>query len=124
MQSKDLEKALPLIKHVLEVAPLESDAMAIISGDLGSNGFVQEIIDIILPRCTYECGDVRGVFQNILQAFYELKMVNEGLALIHKLKPSQPSSEPMKHLAQQHFMEFLNDYEEMFKKIPKKGNLY
>jgi tetratricopeptide (TPR) repeat protein len=117
LRSKKLEKALPLISHVLDTAPLESDAMAVISGDLGSNGFVQEILDIILPRYAHECGEARNVLQNILQAFYELRMANEGLAVIHKLKPPQLSSEPKEKLEQSLFMEFLNDYEKMFKKI-------
>jgi len=85
--------------------------MVMISGELGPNGFIQEIINIILPRYTHACGEARGVLQNILQAFYELRMINEGLALIHKLKSSQPNADPLEKLKYTHFTEFLNYYE-------------
>jgi hypothetical protein len=98
--------------------------MVMISGELGPNGFIQEIISIILPRYTHACGEARGVLQNILQAFYELRMINEGLALIHKLKSSQPNADPLEKLKYTHFTEFLNYYEEMFKKISKEETIH
>lgn len=126
LRSRNLEKALPLIHHVLATAPIESDSLAVISGDLGKNGYVAEIIEIILPRYNHACGEVLGVLQNILQAFYELDMVKEGVAFIDKLTSSQPNTntEPFGSLTQVQFTNILNGYAEMFRNVAYKEELH
>jgi tetratricopeptide (TPR) repeat protein len=89
IENKDLTTTLPLLKHVLNTAPLDSDALLIISGDLGQNGFIQEILDIVLPHYTFTSDNGQHLTQNILQAFYELKKSKEGLAFIENFATRQ-----------------------------------
>lgn len=68
LDAKDLPAALAIYEEVLAEAGDRADVLVTISGDLGSHGNVQEIIELIAPRYDAERhGPATGL--NILQAY-------------------------------------------------------
>lgn len=84
LAAKELDKALPLYESVLAVAADQPGVLTQISGDLGKNGFVAEILRLVLPfydptRHELIAGG------NLLQACVELKDVERGEKLLHEM---------------------------------------
>ncbi len=68
LESKDLPAALAIYEQVLAEAGERADVLVAISGDLGSNGHVQPIIELIAPRYDAQRhGPATGL--NVLQAY-------------------------------------------------------
>ena len=68
LKAKDLPGALALYEEVLASAADRSDVMVTISADLGTNGHVREIIELLAPRYDVEKhGAAAGI--NLLQAY-------------------------------------------------------
>ena len=68
LEAKDLPGALAIYEEVLAVAGDRADVLVAISGDLGRNGHVAEIIELIAPRYDAERhGPATGL--NLLQAY-------------------------------------------------------
>ncbi|MDI1337158.1 MAG: hypothetical protein PSU94_13325 [Lacunisphaera sp.] len=68
LKAKDLPAALVLYEEVLAGAADRSDVMVTISADLGTNGHVREIIELLAPRYDVEKhGAAAGI--NLLQAY-------------------------------------------------------
>ena len=68
LKAKDLPAALALYEEVLAGAADRSDVMVTISADLGTNGHVREIIELLAPRYDVEKhGAAAGI--NLLQAY-------------------------------------------------------
>ncbi len=84
LEQKDLESAKPLYEYVLNSALDELPVLFIISGDLGNNGYVNEIIDIVAPLYDAEKHDIMAGL-NILQAYIQTGNHIEGPKLIDKL---------------------------------------
>lgn len=68
LKEKDLPAALAIYEAVLAEAADRSDVMVTISADLGTNGHVREIIELLAPRYAVEKhGAAAGI--NLLQAY-------------------------------------------------------
>jgi hypothetical protein len=68
LKAKDLPGALAIYEEVLAAAADRSDVMVTISADLGTNGHVREIIELLAPRYDIEKhGAAAGI--NLLQAY-------------------------------------------------------
>jgi hypothetical protein len=68
LKAKDLPGALLIYEEVLTAAADRSDVMVTISADLGTNGHVREIIELLAPRYDLEKhGAAAGI--NLLQAY-------------------------------------------------------
>jgi hypothetical protein len=68
LKAKDLPGALAIYEEVLAGAADRSDVMVTISADLGTNGHVREIIELLAPRYDVEKhGAAAGI--NLLQAY-------------------------------------------------------
>lgn len=72
LEAKDLPGALALYEEVLVLAGDRADVLVTISGDLGVNGYVKEIIELVAPRYDAERhGPATGL--NVLQAYLALR---------------------------------------------------
>jgi hypothetical protein len=68
LEAKDLPGALAIYEQVLADAGDRADVLVVISGDLGSNGHVKPIIELIAPRYdAQKHGPATGL--NVLQAY-------------------------------------------------------
>ncbi len=68
LKARDLAGASEIYEQVLSVAADRSDVLVTISADLGTNGYVREIIELLAPRYDLEKhGAAAGV--NLLQAY-------------------------------------------------------
>lgn len=84
LEGKDLETALGLYRTVLERAPDDPDALMMISGDLGNNGYVEQIVHVLAPIYTPEKhGPFAGL--NLLQAYIATKDLAGARRLLHEL---------------------------------------
>jgi tetratricopeptide (TPR) repeat protein len=81
---KDLTGATNRYTSVLSIIPKTSDALAMISADLGTHGFPNEVIAVIAPLYDPKTCEVR-VGLNLLQAYWESKDAATGTALLEQL---------------------------------------
>lgn len=85
LEQKELERAKKLYNEVFSIAQDEPDAMMMISGDLGKNGYIQESISIIRPKYDpTRHGPYTGL--NLLQSYSELGDYENGQQLLTELK--------------------------------------
>ena len=80
----DLDGALELYRGVLELAADQSDALLMISGDLGNAGHVNEVFELVLPRYVPERHALSVGF-NLLNACVQANQRAEGEALLHRI---------------------------------------
>ena len=80
----DLESAMQLYQAVLEHAPDQSDALLMISGDLGNAGHLNEVFDLVLPRYQPDRHALSVGF-NLLNACVQAGRRAEGEALLHRI---------------------------------------
>jgi hypothetical protein len=72
IEAKDLPAALAIYEEVLAVAGDRADVLVTISADLGINGHVREIVELVAPRYDAERhGPATGL--NVLQAYLALR---------------------------------------------------
>ena len=72
LEAKDLPAALTIYEEVLAVAGDRADVLVTISGDLGTQGHIPEIIELIAPRFDAERhGPATGL--NLLQAYLAVR---------------------------------------------------
>ncbi|HEY0945871.1 MAG TPA: hypothetical protein VGD81_11415, partial [Opitutaceae bacterium] len=72
LEARDLPAALALYEQVLATAGDRPDVLVTISGDLGSCGFVEPIVELIAPRYDAERhGPATGL--NLLQAYLAVR---------------------------------------------------
>ncbi|MEO7800240.1 MAG: hypothetical protein ABIY47_21200 [Opitutaceae bacterium] len=77
LEAKDLPGALAIYEEVLTTAGDRADVLVTISGDLGSNGHVASIVDLIAPRYDAERhGPATGL--NLLQAYLALRQTGSA----------------------------------------------
>lgn len=85
LEQGELDEAIALYRDVLSTAPNEPQAMMMISGDLGTSGYTQEMISIIKPLYNPTIhGPYAGI--NLLQAFLESEDYKNGQQLLAKLR--------------------------------------
>jgi tetratricopeptide (TPR) repeat protein len=80
----DLGTALQLYRHVLELAADQSDALLMISGDLGNAGHIDQVFELVLPRYVPERHALSVGF-NLLNACVQANHRAEGEALLHRI---------------------------------------
>ena len=75
LEAKDLPGALAIYEEVLAAAGERADVLVTISGDLGSNGHVAQIVEFIAPRYDAQIhGPATGL--NLLQAYLALRQAD------------------------------------------------
>lgn len=88
LEQKQVQKALEIYEKALATACDEPDALIMITGDLGNNGYIKEMLAVAGPIYSPEIhGPMAGL--NLAQACIAQKEVNEGLrycALVEKLE--------------------------------------
>jgi tetratricopeptide (TPR) repeat protein len=80
----DLTAALGLYNQVLELAADQSDALLMISGDLGNAGYVDQVLELVMPRYVPERHALSVGF-NLLNATVQANRRPEGEALLHRI---------------------------------------
>ncbi|MBV8980822.1 MAG: hypothetical protein JO086_07965, partial [Acidimicrobiia bacterium] len=80
----DLEGALALYSGVLTLAADQSDALLMISGDLGNAGHVDAVFELVFPRYVPERHALSVGF-NLLNACVQARRRTEGEALLHRI---------------------------------------
>src|SRR5436305_5511793 len=80
----DLPGAMDLYRAVLELAADQSDALLMVSGDLGNAGHVDEVFELVLPRYVPERHALSVGF-NLLNACVQANHRAEGQALLHRI---------------------------------------
>lgn len=84
LEQKDLPGAKAHYAHVLKLAVDEPEVLMMISGDLGNNGYVAALLEIVRPVYDPHRHDPRaGV--NLLQAYLQTEKVSQGEELLHEL---------------------------------------
>lgn len=84
LEAKQLSTARSYYAEVLAAGGDQADAWMMLSGDLGNNGYLAEMIELLLP--SYEAerhGALAGL--NLLQACLETQRLDEGEQLLHAL---------------------------------------
>src|SRR5947209_11500354 len=80
----DLDSALGLYQGVLDLAADQSDALLMISGDLGNAGHVEQVFELVMPRYVPERHALSVGF-NLLNASVQAGRRTEGEALLHRI---------------------------------------
>jgi len=84
LEAKELDQAVGLYENILVVAADQPGVLKQISGDLGQNGYIDQIIRLVLPFYDPKRHDFLAG-SNLLQAFLELGDVERGEKLLHDL---------------------------------------
>lgn len=84
LKVRDLAGAMEIYEQVLSAAAERSDVLVTISADLGTNGYVREIIELLAPRFDLEKhGAAAGV--NLLQAYLATRDTDSAQHLLDLL---------------------------------------
>lgn len=84
LKARDLPGAMEIYEQVLPSAADRSDVLVTISADLGTNGYVREIIELLAPRYDLEKhGAAAGV--NLLQAYLATRDTDSAQHLLDLL---------------------------------------
>lgn len=81
---KRKDEAMRLYDHILSIAKNEPGVLMKISGDLGSAGFTNDVIRLILPLYNPNEEDPYIGF-NLLQSFLETESIEEGKIFLEKM---------------------------------------
>ncbi len=88
LEQKKIDSAITLYRKALESAPEAGDAVMMISGDLGNNGYLVQMLDLILPFYVPEKhGPQAGL--NLIQASIQLGEKETGLRLCDSVERLQ-----------------------------------
>jgi tetratricopeptide (TPR) repeat protein len=80
LEQKKISPAIAIYRTVLESAPEAEDALMMISGDLGNNGYLMQMLDLVLPFYKAEKhGALAGL--NLIQSCIRLGEKETGLRL-------------------------------------------
>ena len=86
LESGNKVLAIELYKEILETdAKSHGDALMMISGDLGNNGYVEDAIHLIKPIYKPKTHGINPGL-NLVLSYKQLRMKKDGLALINELK--------------------------------------
>lgn len=84
LENNKINKAKEYYKYVIDIAKDENDVLMMISGDLGKNGYIKEVLDIVSPVYNpKKHGPEAGI--NILQACLETGNFEDGMQLLKKM---------------------------------------
>ncbi len=88
LEQKKIDSAISIYRKVLESAPEAGDALMTISGDLGNNGYLAQMLDLTLPFYKPEKhGPMAGL--NLIQASIQLGEKETGLKLCESVERLQ-----------------------------------
>ena len=84
LEHEDAQSALQIYKQILGSADVTEDGIMMMSGDLGNNGYIEEIIELLLPVFDVERhGRKAGL--NLVQACIESHRKDEGIQICDAL---------------------------------------
>lgn len=89
LKQKDKDEAYKNYQEALD-GQLNAEVLVEVSMALGSNGFLQEIIDLVEPAYDPELHDFMPAL-NILQAYFELQKAKQGKVFLDKLSQFENS---------------------------------
>jgi len=84
LENKEIDKAMQLYNYIFTFAIDEASVLYVVSGDLGKNGYLNEIIENVVPLYNFEKHDLRAGL-NILQAYLQTKNIIDGQILLNKI---------------------------------------
>ncbi len=84
LEHDDVQSAIPIYKQVLSSADVAEDGIMMISGDLGNNGYIEEIIDLFLPLFDVHAHGIQAGL-NLVQACIESHRKHDGLRICDEL---------------------------------------
>lgn len=88
LEQKKIDSAITVYRKVLKSAPEAGDALMMISGDLGNNGYLAQMLDLILPIYEPEKhGPMAGL--NLINASIRLRDKETGLKLCESVERLQ-----------------------------------
>lgn len=88
LEQKKIDSAITIYRKVLESVPDAGDALRMISGDLGNNGYLAQMLDLILPFYEPEKhGPQPGL--NLIQASIQYGEKETGLRLCESVERLQ-----------------------------------
>lgn len=85
LEQNNLQSAMDYYLNVPEFIFNDGSLLMMISGDLGKNGYIDEIIDFVLPKYKPELHGY-DTANNLLNAYLNLERFNEGFKLIQLLQ--------------------------------------
>lgn len=85
LEQKNIQLAMDYYLNVPEEVFSDGNLLMMISGDLGNNGYINEIIDFVLPKYKPELHGYDAA-NNILNAFLNLERFKEGFEFIQLLQ--------------------------------------
>jgi tetratricopeptide (TPR) repeat protein len=84
LEQGNAPEALRLYRDVIPIASNEPETLMMISGDLGNNGYISEIIELISPVYDPEKHGLATGF-NLLNAYLQTEDYEDGLKLLDRL---------------------------------------
>lgn len=84
LEHDDAQSAVQIYNQVLSSADVAEDGIMMISGDLGSNGCIEEIIDLFLPIFDVHAHGIQAGL-NLVQACIECHRKHDGLRICDEL---------------------------------------
>ncbi len=84
LEHDDAQSAIQIYRHVLSSANVTEDGIMMISGDLGNNGCIEEIIDLFLPVFDVHVHGIQAGL-NLVQACIESHRKHDGLRICTEL---------------------------------------
>lgn len=84
LEQKNYEQAKELYDQVIPYADSNPEIYFMISGDLGTNGYVHELIEFLAPVYDCEKHDIKAGL-NLLQAYLQTGNCTDGQKLLNKL---------------------------------------
>jgi tetratricopeptide (TPR) repeat protein len=112
IQAGQREEGLVWFDHALRQVPHGADVMLVISGELGKQGLLNDLVQRVAPLYDERRDDIR-VGYNLLQAYVDLGDASTGLALLERLFAlGQPAFA-------QHLQHYAKTFDDMTKQAPK-----
>lgn len=84
LEHGDVQSAIQIYRHVLSSAEVAEDGIMMISGDLGNNGCIEEIVDLFLPVFDVHTHGIEAGL-NLVQACIESHRKHDGLRICDAL---------------------------------------
>jgi tetratricopeptide (TPR) repeat protein len=112
LEQKEYEKAKTLYEYIINSAKNEISVLYSISGDLGKNGYIKEIIELVAPLYDVNNHDTRAGL-NILQAYLQTGNYVEGQKLLNKMMQLKRPD------LREYLLKFSNDFEQLKKNDSK-----
>lgn len=84
LKNKSIDMAKKYIKDILEISSNNSDALYMISGELGKNGYLNEVLEYIVPVYKPEIHGPMPAL-NILRTYLEIKDKKSGIDLLSRI---------------------------------------